>query len=83
MSKLGADMPLPTFSFLSPPHRGCGSRIHNIPSCRRRSFDTFAPLLSERIIAQSLGHKEEHDFLRTLLRGRGGRFDQPGFCSYQ
>jgi hypothetical protein len=46
-------------------------------------FDTFAPLLSKRIIAQSRGLKEEHDFLHTLLRGRGGRFDQPGFCSYQ
>ena len=38
-------------------------------------------LLSERIITQSRGLKEEHDSLHTLLRGSGARFDQPGFCS--
>jgi hypothetical protein len=65
------------------PYRSrCSSRVHNIPCCPRLSFDTFAPLLSERIIAQSQGLKEEHDSLRTLLRGRAGRFDQPGLCSH-
>jgi hypothetical protein len=70
-----------TYIFHPPPHRSCGL-IHIIPCCRRHSFDTFTPLLSERIIAQSQGLKEEHDSLHTLLRGRGGRFDQPSFCSY-
>jgi hypothetical protein len=73
-----------TYIFPPLPHRSrSGSRFHIIPCCPRLSFDTFAPLLSERIIAQSQGLKEEHDFLYTLLRGRGGRFDQPGFCSHQ
>lgn len=69
----------PTHIFPPPP---TAAAVLVIPCCRRHSFDTFAPLLSERIIAQSPGLKEEHDSLYTLLRSRGGRFDQPGFCSY-
>lgn len=71
--------------YISPPlpyRSRCSSRFHIIPCCPRLSFDTFAPLLSEQIIAQSQGLKEEHDSLRTLIRGRGGRFDQPGLCSH-
>ena len=68
------------FARIPPSHRSRGSR-HSF--CRRLSFDTSTPSLSEQIIAQSQGLKEKHDSLHTLLRGRGGRFGQPGFCPYK
>jgi hypothetical protein len=80
MSKLGPDIPS-TYISLPPSPTAAAALI--LPCCRRLSFDTFAPLLSERIIAQSQGLKEEHDYLRTILRGRGRRrFYRPSFCSY-
>ena len=72
-------------TYISPPSSpSTAAAVFILPCCRHLSFDTFALLLSERIIAQSQGLKEEHDYLRTSLRGRGGRrFDQPGFCPYK
>ena len=87
MPELGSDMPFNlNLHIFPPPPPSTGTAVVEFTSFLLIDVSLLIlPLLyfRSRIIAQFRGLKEEHDSLHTFLHGRGGRFDQPGFCSYQ